>query len=262
MSRMLPLIHAGWASVQARAKAGRRREALDCVKRLLSRSDLPTSLAADAHRLAGELLIDGEKYAKGRRHLRAAAALEPKHARTQYLIGMAYENDPHGEDRRAAARYRNATVLEPKNALYSACFGRAAVRCDRTKLGVRTMLAAADAALADVNVIRVAISGLLEAGRTASARRVLTKARFLAPNNRQLTELWTRVRFETARLQQNTWEPQDANNAKEGAISTLPFVKLVGAADRTDAGHGTIRMDAFSKSRPHFPKLLSLKADR
>src|SRR5262249_52409786 len=160
--RMLTLLEAGWASVRSSAKQGRRADALTRATRLLARPDLPASIAAEAHRLAGELQLEAERYSESRRHLRASAALEPACARTFYILGLAHERDPHGCDRRAALCFRKASELDPGTRLYRAAFGRAAVRCDRKKLGVRELLAVANAALGDVDVIRVVTDGLLE----------------------------------------------------------------------------------------------------
>src|SRR5262249_59536059 len=66
MSKTLTLIHAGWASVESLARAGRRQDALSRVTGLLTRSDLPATLAADAHRLAGGPLIQAQQDAKAR----------------------------------------------------------------------------------------------------------------------------------------------------------------------------------------------------
>src|SRR5687768_7971796 len=101
MSRTLTILHSGWTSARALARGGRRTDALVLLDRLLSRPDVPSALAADAHRLAGELELEAERYAAARRHLRAAAALEPAHAATHYQLGLAHERDPHGDDRRA-----------------------------------------------------------------------------------------------------------------------------------------------------------------
>jgi hypothetical protein len=74
---MLNLIGAGWESVRFTAKHGRRTDALTQTTRLLAHPDLPALVAAEAHQLAGELLTEAEQYSAARRHLRAAAALEP-----------------------------------------------------------------------------------------------------------------------------------------------------------------------------------------
>jgi hypothetical protein len=252
MSRTLTILHSGWASARALARGGRRTDALALIDRLLSRPDLPTPLAADAHRLAGELELNAERYTAARRHLRAAAALEPNHAQTHYRLGLAQERDPHGDDRRAAVRFKKASESEPGNPLYRAAFGRAAVRCDRVKAGVRALLAAADAAPGDVPVLRVVVGGLLEAGKPAAARRVVAHARFLCPDSRELGGLWEQVRFESARRrQQNERSKQDAPFATDGEFVLLPFVRVVGGGS---GKAGVIRRDRMSKPRPHLPR--------
>jgi hypothetical protein len=268
MSRMLTLIQAGWSSIRFSAAQGRRTDTLARLSRLLSRQDVPTPIAADAHRLAGELLTDAEQYTNARRHLRAAAALEPLHARTYYLWALAHERDPHGCDRRAALRFFKAASLEPTNALYWACFGRAAVRCDRTKWGVCKLLRASDQAPGDLDVVRVVVDGLLEADRPGTARRVLNRAGFLCRNSaraRELRLLSERVRFAIARRDQRgergtTRHGQDAEFARDGGRVVLPFIRV---ATETPAQKGEqVRRDVISLPRPHFPRLLSRKADR
>lgn len=267
MSRMLSMVHAGWSSIRYSAAQGRRADALSGIARLLARPDVPAPVAADAHRLAGELLTDAERFTEARRHLRAAAALEPRHARTYYLWGATHERDPHGCDRRAALRYRRASRLEPAAALYRAAFGRAAVRCGKTRLGVRELASAAGAARGDLAVIRVAVEGFLEADRPRAARRVLNKVSFLcrgAAGLRELRTLLERVRFAAARREQRgergtTRQGQDAGLATEGGRVVLPFVRV--AAARSPGGAGLVRRDVVSFPRPHFPRLRSRRAD-
>lgn len=264
MSRMLTLIHSGWMAARSMARKGQRTTALAQLTRLLSRPDLPSPMAADARRLAAELLIESEDYAKARRHLRAAVALEPCCARTHYLFGLAHEGDPLGDDRQAALRFRKAAELAPDNRVYRAAFGRAAVRAGCAKTGVRALLAAAEAGPDDLDVLRVVVEGLIEAGRVRAARSVLAKARFLRPGSQELCRLWDRLRFETARVNQRTARSvQDARRAKEGELLLLPFVRVVrtGSAN-TSTMNGTIRKDLVSLPRPHFPRLRHTKADR
>lgn len=260
MSMMLSLINAGWESVRCAAAQGRRADALTHITQLLSRPDLPASLAANAHRLAGELSTEAERYPEARRHLRAAAALEPSSARTFYMLGLALERDPHGCDRRAAIQFRRASELEQVNCLYRAAFGRAAVRCGRTKTALRALLVAVRNAPGELPVLRVAIDGLLEAGAIKSAQRVLTQARFLKPNNRELMAMWERTRFETARREQReqggtTRHRQDAEHAKDGGRVVLPFVRLVGKPVESSDSDIGYRRDVVSLPQPHFPRL-------
>jgi len=267
MSTMLTLIQAGWSSIRSSVAQGRRTDALDRLARLLARPDVPAAVAADAHRLTGELLTHAERYSQARRHLRAAAALEANNARTYFLWGLAEEHDPHGNDRRAALRYLRASRLDSRNPLYRASFGRAAVRCDLVKLGVRETLAAVDAAPGEMDVLRVAIDGLLAAERPGTARRVLNRASFLcrqAAKSRELRTLLERVRFDLARRCQRgvrgtTRLGQEAGIARDGARVVLPFIRV---AKELPNRVGSVRRDVVSFPRPHFPRLLSRKVDR
>jgi hypothetical protein len=269
MSRMLSLIGAGWASIRSSAAHGLRTDTLDQLRRLLARPHLPTSVALDGHRLAGELLVEAEQYHKARHHLRLAAGLAPTHAQTFHLWGLAYERDPHGCDRRAAILFRRASVLEPANPTYRAEFGRAAVRSNRIKQGARELLAAANAAPGDVAVIRVVTEGLIEARRFVDARLVLNKARFLSfesAKDRELTNLSERVRFESTRRAQRetTRHVQDAEFAKEGGRVVLPFVRIAeetGTGSKSHSNKST-RRDVVSMPRPHFPRIRVRRADR
>jgi hypothetical protein len=277
MSKMLTLIEAGWESALALASRGQKTSALDLLTRLLSRPDLPAARAAEGNRLAGELALELEKYATARRHLKAAAVLEPQHAGTHYATGRAWEEDPDGRDRRAAICYKKAASLDANNAQYRVAFGRAAARCGKVKLGVREMLAAAESADDDLAVVRVAVVGLLEMGKVNAARRVVAKARFHRPGDTELAALWSRLKFETARLTQrktrktvklaktreNTRYAQDAHFATEGDRVTLPFVRPVGekGGSRGGSAGGTVRRDAGSFPRPHIARLRARKAD-
>jgi predicted Zn-dependent protease len=220
-------------------------------------------VAADAHRLAAELEIEAERYKAARRHLRAAASLDPTNARTYYLTGRAFEADPQGDDRRAAVWFRKASRQEPANPLYRAALGRAAVRCDRVKLGVRELTTAAEATVDNIPVLRIAVDGLLEAGKVRTARRVLTKARFLCPGSRDVRMMWERTRFEFARVGQNQLRgTQDATFATEGATFLLPFVRVVRPEASGEGSVGQVRRDVVSFPRPHVGRLPFQKADR
>lgn len=271
MSKTLTLIDAGWHSARALAERGQPAAALAQLNRLLARPDVPAALAAEAHRLAGELAVGLEKFAAARRHLNAAAALEPTHAGTQYALGRAWEEDPDGCDRRAAICFKKAVALDGPSALYRVAFGRAAARCGKMKLGTREMLAAAEAAGGDREVVLAAVRGLVEVGKVGAARRVVATARFLRPGDAELAAAWEWVKFETARLSQrkasktreNTRYAQDAHFATDGDRVTLPFLRIAEAGE--DAGKrtgGIVRRDAASFPRPHVARLQARNADR
>jgi tetratricopeptide (TPR) repeat protein len=236
---------------------------------------VPTDLAPEAHRFAGELAMELARYTTAQRHLKAAAALEPEHARTRFLLGRVWEEDPDGCDRRAAICFKKAVALDAANPLYRAAFGRAAARCGKVKFGTREMLAATGTAgtAGDMTVVRIAVGGLLEVGQIAAARRVLAKARFLCPGNNELVALWERVKFESARsaqrklvktekMQTNTRYAQDAQLARDGDRVTLPFAPGTGAKGDGPKSGGTVRRDGPSFPRPHLARLRTSRADR
>jgi tetratricopeptide (TPR) repeat protein len=252
MSRRLGLIEYGMAAARSLARQGRRTDALAQAKRLLARPDLTTVAAADTHRVAAELLMDAERYVAARRHLRAALALESEHARTNYLMGLAFENDPHGDDERAARRFGRASRLVPSNAQYRAAYGRAAVRSGRTRSGVRELLAAAESALRDSTVLEVVIEGLIEAGQVRTAERIIVKARFLCPGSGEVRRLGERVRFEAARRgQKRGSSTQDAGRIMDGAAQLLPFVRVVRSSPGGTMPLANVRRDLLSRPRPH-----------
>jgi tetratricopeptide (TPR) repeat protein len=263
MSRTLLLNDTLWASAKALATVGRRADAVARVESLLSRPDLSASVEADARRLAAELLLDSENYPDARRHLCAAAARQPGHAHTQYLLGLAHEGDPLGEPRKAAARFRRAAELAPANAAYRAAYGRAAVRAGRPNAGAKALLAVA-AETDDAAVFAVVVGGLLDAGKRAAAGRVLERAMFRCPRDRRLKSLRDRVRFEAAAARQrHSRRAQDAQFATDGDVAVLPFVRIVrGSEEKVAAGGGTIRRDLVTRPRPHLPRLRVTRADR
>jgi tetratricopeptide (TPR) repeat protein len=271
MSKTLTLIDAGWESILTTAKCGKRIDALNRLTQLLARPDVPAAMATEGHRFAGELALELGKYATARRHLKAATKLEPTLAEAYFLAGRAWEEDPDGCDRRAAICFKKAATLDAK-AQYRVAFGRAAARCGKVKLGTREMLAATEQASGDITIVRIAVSGLLEAGKAEEARQVIAKARFLCPDNYELAAFGERVKFETARQSQksaktreNTRYAQDAHFATDGDRVTLPFVRLAdddSSPSTKGSKGGTVRRDAASFPRPHLASFRARKADR
>ena len=270
MSRTLTLIPTGFETIRAAAASGQTADALTNLARLLARPDVPAALALEGHRLAGELAVNLGRFATARRHLKAAAELDSTDAATRYLAGRAWEEDPDGCDRRAAISFRKANVLDGTNPLYRAAFGRAAARCGKVRRGVREMLAAAEQAPGAVEVIRIVVGGLLEMGKPGEARGVLAAARFARPNHPELTALWERTKFETARLAQkhaakgrgHTRFAQDAQPARDGGRVLLPFVRIADGTGATAPTRGTVRVDTVSFPRPHFGRRAVGRADR
>ncbi len=271
MSRTLSLVETTWDVIQSLVVRKQYRTALRHVMRLLARPDVPETLTAKAQRLAGQLALELGQYPVARRHWKAVLHRAGDSAEAYYAIGRAWEEDPDGCDRRAAIAFRHALKHEPANPIYRAAYGRAAARCGQVRRGIRDMLAAARQAENDLAVIRVVVSGLLEIGQVGQARRIVTKARFLASGNAELVALWEWVKFEGARSAQRSGRgfrhpnktqrmAQDARFATEGVRTIVPLLHVVGTIPpQPDSGW---RRDAASYPRPHFARLRYRKADR
>jgi Flp pilus assembly protein TadD len=190
------------------------------------------------------------RYADARRHLRAAAKLDPADAATRFRLGQAYEQDPFGSDELAAKHYRAAAKHDRTNAEYRAAYGRAAVRAGNVVAGVKALVRAAKFAPADTTILAVVVDGLLAAGRIRTARRIIGRARFLCRNAATLSGLWARVRFAEALAGQDTHRP----------AAVLPFVRVV--AKRSPAADGRIvRADLPSpRPRPHIGRTVARKS--
>jgi Flp pilus assembly protein TadD len=246
MSRTLSFFDRAWAAAREHAKAGRRADAVALLTNLLARPGLPGPVAAKAHRLAGRSHLLAERYARARRHLRAAAKLEPGDADTQYRLGLAYENDPYGCDRRAARRFRKAAALDRTNARYWAAFARAAARCGADAAAVRAADTAAGLAPGYAPVLAVVAEALTAAGRADRAVAMIGKARFAAPGDAAVAGLWDRVRFAAAAAGQRPAGPRRATNP-----AVLPFVRVAGGA----VGGRVVRRDVASAAVPHVGRL-------
>jgi Flp pilus assembly protein TadD len=250
MSRMLTFHDAVWASARDCAAAGRRADALAFLAPLVSSTDAPPRLVRLAHRLAGRLHAATQDYRMTRKHLLAAAKLDPNCAEVQYELGLAFERDPYGCDRRAARRFRKAVALAPKEPRFAAALGRALVRTNRVRAGVTWLTIAAAGAPADPAVLAVVTDGLCDAGRPRLARKLVAKARFLSPTDRTIHKLWDDVNYSEAA----------AHSRKSAAAvgrgpTLLPFLRVV-------RDGGVIRRDIASRPAPHLGRLRAYRTEQ
>jgi hypothetical protein len=256
MSRTLTLIPAGWDDVRAVAERGGRAGALGHLERVLALPTVPAALAATGHTLAAELALDLGRFALARRHARAAREVgttdDATRASLCFLIGRAWEDDPDGCDRRAAVAFKKAVALDPTRAAYRAHFGRAAARCGKVHGGAREMCAAADDAPGDLAVVRVAVQGLIEAGQTDAARRVVVRARFLSPGCGELAALAQRVNFEAARRTQRAARKVGRAGRVHTGARFAPDARIATDGDR--AALPFPRRDGPSAPRPHLAR--------
>jgi Flp pilus assembly protein TadD len=215
----------------------------------LKRNDLPPAQAAQIHREAATYHLNRDQFKMARLHLRALARLNPRCALTRYDWGRAFEADPYGCDHRAARCFRRAVKLNASEPKYRASLGRAMVRINEVRSGVKVLCRAADAAPTDVEVLEVVADGLREAGEAGIAFDVLSKALFLAPRNAELKRLWDRARFDMAleRQKQVPEHPSQRNSRPK----VLPFIRI--ADDNSQ--QPTPRHDPGHPPQPHFLRL-------
>lgn len=256
MSRMLTFHDAAWASAKAAATAGHRADALALLAPLLNGAGVPARRLLLAHRLAGRIHAAAERYGKARKHLLAAAKLDPTTAEIHYELGLAYENDPYGCDRRAARRFLRAAKLDPAQARFAAAAGRALVRIDRVRAGVKRLLAAAVMAPSDAAVLAVVVDGLCDAGKLKRAQTIVTKARFLSGGDAKIDQLRDEVRYATARQEQR----RGRATVGRGPV-LLPYLPVAGGTKAT-AGGGIVRRDVGSRPAPHVGRLRAYRSER
>jgi tetratricopeptide (TPR) repeat protein len=188
----------------------------------------PTSLA-EAHRQLAEKHLAAERFRLARRHYRAALRIEPKNGALAYNLALAWEADPYGSDERAYRCYRLAVKIDSSNALYFASLGRAAIRTRRDGTAKKALALAMKLAPADANVLAVVAETLREAGQGEKAWKLVCRARFLAPQDSAIRDLWNRAKFDLAA---KTTSVSDDT----GERMVLPFLRIVSDEWRLDAG--------------------------
>ncbi len=254
MSRMLTFFDAVWASARDHAVAGRRHQALTALAPLLSSPAAPERLTLLAHRLAARLFAAAENYRKARKHLRIAEKCDPHNAEIHFELAQAQDRDPYGCDRRAAYRYQLAVKSAPRTPKYLAAFGRSLIRLNRVSRGVRYLREAAAKAPCDAVVLSIVVEGLREADRMYEAYKLVALAKFRAPSNKDVAQLWNDVKFQLAQSSQ-TGAPRKAKRAV-----VLPFVKTISERFRLVTGE-SLRVDPPARIGPHFTRLRAYRSE-
>ena len=228
MSRMLTFFESGFASATALANSGRYTAARRALCGLRATCDLEPESAYRLHTTAADWAMRSERYSEARKHLRRALKLDPTDAAGHFALGQAHEADPFGCDRMAVLRYRKAIKLNANEPKYRAALGRALVRVDNVQAGVKILCRAAEAAPSDPEVLEIVSEGLREAGQPEVAFKLMSHARFLAPDDRAIKKLWDRSRFGlTAATQQARRQNEERSRPTE-TPAVLPFLKVAG----------------------------------
>jgi tetratricopeptide (TPR) repeat protein len=241
MSRMLNLSWMAWSrakAVSAVEPATARRH----WEQVVAMAALPEPELAAAHRSLAAGHLRSARYAEARRHLRSAIELQPNCTDTIRQLARVWEDDPYGDDLRAARAYRRATRVDPNDAIAWASLGRAAVRIGRNRLAIQSIRRAVRLAPSDERVLSLVVDALRESGKLAAALRIVGRARFLNPRSAAIREYGDRIRYEIAR----TLRPTNPSVAGSTGPNLLPFVRVVGS----DGERRVVRRDEASRPVP------------
>jgi Flp pilus assembly protein TadD len=244
MSDLLAFQEALWTTAKSAASQGRFNQALCHLKPLLHDSN-NRRLSLLAHRLAGRIYVNLEKFSHARKMFRAAIKLMPLCDQTWFDLGQAFEFDPYGCDRRAAKCYRKASRLKPTEAKYYAAFGLALVRLNRLKMAFTQLREAKRLAGQDANTLKLIVSAYLEANRPEMADEVLKPLRF--STDRSIQKLLKSVQHALTAVGQRRPNPKMPNRV-------VPFLQVVSDAPVVIREGGIIRHDFGNKPAPHFLK--------
>ncbi len=243
MSRTLTYFESGFASATALAECGRYSEARRALRGLQASVDLEPAAARRLHSTAAEWAMRAGRFPEARKHWKRALRLAPNDAAGHFALGRAHEADPFGCDRTAVRRYRKAIQLNANLPIYRATLGRALVRVDNVRAGVKILCRAAEAAPSDPEVLEIVSEGLREAGQPQVAFRVMSHARFLAPDDRAIKKLWDRSRFSLTAATQQAHRDNDERTAArpEETPAVLPFLRISGTGNRIRQDQGSVR---------------------
>ena len=256
MSRTLAYFESGLATATALAKSGRYSAARSALRGLRAACDWEPAAEHRLHSAAAEWALRSARFPEARKHLKRAVELAPDDAAGHFALGQAHEADPFGCDRMAVRRYRKAIQLNANQPLYRATLGRALVRVDNVRAGVKILCRAAEAAPSDPEVLEIVSEGLREAGRPEVAFRLMSHARFLAPGDGAIKKLWDRSRFSLTAATQEARRENDERTSTRPAESpaVLPFLRVAGAGNK-------IRQDQASSRGAPMPRLRPYRQD-
>ena len=243
MSRTLTYFESGFASATALAECGRYSEARRALRGLRASADLEPAAARRLNTTAAEWAMRAGRFPEARKHWKRALRLAPNDAAGHFALGRAHEADPFGCDRTAVRRYRKAIQLNANLPIYRATLGRALVRVDNVRAGVKILCRAAEAAPSDPEVLEIVSEGLREAGQPEVAFRVMSHARFLAPDDRAIKKLWDRSRYSLTAATQQAHRDNDERTAARPSETpaVLPFLRISGSGNLIRQDQGSVR---------------------
>ena len=228
---------------------GRPLEATKRLNSLIALADVPAPIAADAHRLLGELHLHDESFALARRHLKRSLK-QCEDAESRFLLAEAITQDENADWSLARKYYRKALKHRPKDARYLRGYAEWAFQMGHETFGLRLLRKAVKIAPTDLDVLESLSDVLCGQRRFTEAEKLLSIARFQLKNNTRLNQLVSDVQFDRVRARQSS-EPTHVERA-----AVLPFAV---DADGGRKPSVIVRQDRQSRSAPHLPRLMAYR---
>jgi Tfp pilus assembly protein PilF len=256
MSRKLNLVDHLLTTGRKLQEMGREQDARRIFGRLANLSELPAAIAEETQVRLAELNLKQHQFRRARRHLTAALAHRPNHARYHHLLASALDTDSRGDPGCAAEHYRRSLDLDPNQPRCLGEFGLLALRLGQPEEGLEALRRAVELTPDDPEVVGNLVEGLRQEGLLDEARVALRCAIFRNPRNPHFRKLKNDFEFQQLRQRQRLGQRlgADGQSTEDGPV-LLPFVRPGPDSAPPAAGRKSVRRDgAAPPGAPHFPR--------
>lgn len=192
MSKTLNLVDSLFRRACGLDDLGHHGEARRLFERLSSFRLLPAKIAEEIQVRLADL---SEEPCRRRQHLLSALAQRPENADYHLRMARAYSDDAEADAEKALPHLRAAVRMEPDNAAYLAELGSLTCRLGQTDRGLRLLKKAHRLAESNVDVLRVYVDALLDAGETDTALNASKAAMFRNSSDRRFRDLLRDVQY-------------------------------------------------------------------
>jgi Flp pilus assembly protein TadD len=260
MGRTLNLARQVFSLGQRYLNQGRENEALRLLRRLAGFGKLPPGMAEGVHYMVGNLYLRRQEYARARRQMQLALARHPNSSRFHHILARAHHEDSDGDDCRAEHHYRMALWLDPCQPKYHCDFGRFLIEAGDLDGGLGHLQHAVELAPDENVYVEELAVNLMEAGRSAQARRIVIHALFRNPDDAPLRRLWDQLRAMELCADQS--RPEKTAAERPRLLRFSPAARTVGGRRCGPQDEQVIRLDAAEALSPRLSKAKDRRQNR
>jgi tetratricopeptide (TPR) repeat protein len=226
---------------------GRNAEALAVLTRLADFRKLPANIIEQIQALFADIYLQKEDYVKARRHLTAALAIRPLHAKYHYQMAIAIEEDDRADLNRAGMYYERAVEFDSGNAGYWADYGCYLLDAGQRQAGLKAIRKAYTLGIDEPEIVGQVAQALRQEERHDEAGVRVRAAFFRSKGDDRFRRLWQEHLFQKIRAQQQD-ATQVARGRKKGPV-ILPYTPAKITGKYRDLGGKSIRIDQPQESR-------------